>query len=127
MQLEVAAGVMVKVTHPDLDLLGDDALTIMDFARRFESVRNMLGRVDRHVVDAFDASQTAKRLGQRNTATLLANGLQLSTSEAGPSRPGGRWSGVPVHAARSAAGASLPDPWRMRWTWVESPRRTPMW
>lgn len=82
-QLEAVVGVMVKVTHPDLDLLGEDPLMIMDFARRFESVRHQLGRVDRHVVRACQTSQAAKRLAQRNTATLLANGLQLSSAEAG--------------------------------------------
>lgn len=82
-QLELAAGVMAKVTRPELDLLGDDPMVIMEFACRFESVRHLLGRVDRHLVRICDASQTAKRLAQRNTATLLANGLQLSSFEAG--------------------------------------------
>lgn len=82
-QLELAAGAMSKVTHPALDLLGDDPLVIMEFARWFEAVRHQLGRVDRHIVRTCDASQAAKRLAQRNTATLLARGLRLSSSEAG--------------------------------------------
>lgn len=110
--LGAAVDQATALSDVDLDGLGPDGL--VEFAQRFERIRNQLAVLDHTIAVACETTRAADRQGLGTTAKLLAHTLRISAGEAlgrvhaaEQLRPTRSMTGEPVPARRPVLAAGV--------------------